>query len=315
MLGQPQVDELARRYRLGGGARLTGLVERGEQGQVAQLATDRGMWAVKLSFDGGEVELDGEDAEFQTAARDAGVPAPAVIRTAAGEVFAEVGDTGVRLYEWVDIRPADTTLDPERVGALIAAMHRVGFDGRRPEDAWYTDPVGAAGWDGLVADLAAAGAPFAADMAALRDELVAVEAFIEPAATLRTCHRDLWADNIRATGDGGMCVIDWENCGLADPGQELSGVLFEFWGGDPDRARALHRAYRRAGGPGRVDHRGSFSMTIAQIGHITEISCRHWLDPAKTEEERRHQEDRVAECTGEPLTVEVVDAILDAVAG
>jgi Ser/Thr protein kinase RdoA (MazF antagonist) len=312
MLGQSQVDELAHRFRLGGGARLTGTVERGEQGQIAQLATDFGTWAVKVTFAGGDTALDGEDAEFQTAARAAGVPAPAVMRTTAGEVFAEVGGVGVRVYEWVDIRPPDRTIDPERVGGLVAAMHRVGFGGRRPEDPWYTDRVGAAAWDGLVAELAAAGAPFARDMEELRDDLVALEALIEPARALGTCHRDLWADNLRAT-DGGMCVIDWENCGLADPGQELSGVLFEFWGGEPDRARALHRAYRGAGGPGRVDHRGSFSMTIAQLGHIAEISCRAWLDPATSEEERRRQAGRVAECTGEPLTVDVVDAILDAV--
>jgi hypothetical protein len=173
--------------------------------------------------------------------------------------------------------------------------------------------VGAAAWDGLVAELEAAEAPFAAEMAALRDELVAAEAFIEPARDLRTCHRDLWADNIRATAAGGLCVIDWDNCGLADPGQELSGVLFEFWCADPDRARALDRAYRRADGPGRVDHRGSFSMTIAQLGHITEISCRSWLDPAIPEDERRRQVGRVAECTDGPLTVAVIDAILDAV--
>jgi Ser/Thr protein kinase RdoA (MazF antagonist) len=313
VLGQPQVDELARRFGLGVGARLTGLVERGEQGQIVQLATDRGMWAVKMAFEGFESEMDGEDAAFQTAAREAGVPAPAVVRTTAGEAFADVAGAVVRIYEWADIRPADRTLDPEAVGALIGAMHRVGFAGRRPEHPWYTDRVGAAGWDGLVAELEAAGAPFAADMAALRDDLVAVEAFIEPADTLRTCHRDLWADNIRASGDGGLCVIDWENCGLADPGQELSGVLFEFWLGDPDRARALDRAYRSAGGPGRVDHRGSFAMTIAQLGHITEISCRHWLDPATTEDERRRQVGRVAECTEGPLTVEVIDAILDAI--
>jgi Ser/Thr protein kinase RdoA (MazF antagonist) len=313
MLGQSLVDALAHRFRLGGGARLTGTVERGEQGQIAQLATDLGTWAVKVTFQGGDTELDGEDAEFQTAARAAGVPAPAVMRTTAGEVFAEVGGVGVRVYDWVDIRPPDRTLDPERVGTLVAAMHRVGFAGRRPEDPWYTDRVGAAAWDGLVEELAAAGAPFARDMEELRDDLLALEALIEPARDLRTCHRDLWADNLRATDDGGMCVIDWENCGLADPGQELSGVLFEFWGGEPDRARALHRAYRRAGGPGRVDHRGSFSMTIAQLGHIAEISCRAWLDPATSEEERRRQAGRVAECTGEPLTVDVVEAILDAV--
>ena len=266
-----------------------------------------------MAFEGFESEMDGEDAAFQTAAREAGVPAPAVVRTTAGEACADVAGAVVRVYEWVDIRPADRTLDPEAVGALIGAMHRVGFAGRRPEHPWYTDRVGAAGWDGLVAELEAAGAPFAADMAALRDDLVAVEAFIEPAETLRTCHRDLWADNIRASGDGGLCVIDWDNCGLADPGQELSGVLFEFWLGDPDRARALDRAYRSAGGPGRVDHRGSFAMTIAQLGHITEASCRHWLDPATAEDERRRQVGRVAECTEEPLTIDVIDAILDAV--
>ena len=90
-------------------------------------------------------------------------------------------------------------------------------------------------------------------------------------------------------------------------------MLFEFWGRDPDRARALYREYRRAGGPGRVDRRGSFSMTIAQLGHITEISCRAWLDPSETDEERRRQAGRVAECTDDPLTVGVIDAILDAV--
>ena len=54
-------------------------------------------------------------------------------------------------------------------------------------------------------------------------------------------------------------------------------------------------------------------MTIAQLGHITEISCRAWLDPSESDEERRRQAGRVAECTDDPLTVAVIDAILDAV--
>ena len=313
MLGQSQVDELARRYRLGGGARLTGVVERGEQGQIAQLATELGLWAVKVGFEGFESDEDGEGLAFQIAAQRAGVPVPGVVTTSSGEAVADVGGVSARVYAWVDLLPADRTLDPERVGALVAAMHRVEFSGRRPQDPWYTDPVGPAGWDGLLAELISARAPFAGDLAALRDELAAVDALVEPARDLRTCHRDLWADNIRATGDRGLCVIDWDNCGLADPGQELSGVLFEFWGGDPERARALHRAYRRAGGPGRVDRRGSFSMTIAQLGHITEAACRIWLDPTTTTEERRHQAGRVAEYTDDPLSVEAIDAIVDAV--
>jgi hypothetical protein len=303
---------IARAFELGGAAAFTGTGARGEQGQVAQLETSRGLWAVKTSFQ--PPELDGEDGAFQAAAVAAGVPAPAVVFTSGGELFTEVGGLPVRVYGWVDVLPADSGLDPGQVGRLMAAIHQVPFRGRRPQDPWYTEPVGAAGWDGLIERLAAAGAPFAGDLAAMRDDLVALEAVLVPAREVRTCHRDLWSDNLRATTDGGLCVIDWDNCGLADPAQELAGVVFEFGYGDADRARALYGEYRRCGGPGRIERRGDFSMTIAQLGHITEISCRHWLDPARTAEERRHQEDRVAECTGEPLTVEVVDAILDAVA-
>jgi hypothetical protein len=314
VFGPDNAGEVARLFGLGAGARLTGIVERGEQGEIRQLATDRGIWAVKLAF-GAPEETDGEDAAFQEAARRAGVPAPAVIRTGEGGVFADIAGAHVRVYGWVDVLPPDRTLDPGRVGRLVADMHRVAFTGRRPADPWYTDAVGGPAWDGLIADLVAAAAPFAADLAVVRDDLVAAEALIEPARDLCTCHRDLWADNLRGTGDGGLCVIDWENCGLADPGQELAGVIFEFWLGEPGRARELHREYRRAGGPGRVEGRGAFSMTIAQLGHITEIACRIWLHPATSQEERRRQEARVGEYTGDPLTLRVIDEILGAVAG
>jgi hypothetical protein len=310
VLGPDAAGEVARLYGLGAGARLTGTVERGEQGEIRQLVTDAGTWAVKIAY--GPIDHDGEDAAFLDAACAAGVPAPAVVRTATGDVAADVGGTLVRVYVWADVRPADRTIDPGSVGRLVAALHRVEFAGRRPEDPWYTDAVGPDAWDRLIEDLVAAGAPFAAEMASIRDDLVDLERLLEPARELRTCHRDLWADNLRATASGGLCVIDWDNCGLADPGQELAGVLFEFWLGKPERARELYREYRRAGGPGRVDGRGSFAMTIAQLGHITEIACRIWLDPATSDSERLRQAARVRESTGDPLTVEVIDRLLDA---
>ena len=128
------IDEVARGYGLGADPRLTGTVERGEQGQVWQLETELGLWAIKTSFELAEEELDGEDAAFQMAAQGAGVPVPAVVLTGAGDVFAKVGDTHVRVYRWVDIGPPDKRLDPGEVGRLVAAMHRVPFTGRRPED-------------------------------------------------------------------------------------------------------------------------------------------------------------------------------------
>jgi hypothetical protein len=108
-------------------------------------------------------------------------------------------------------------------------------------------------------------------------------------------------------------VIDWENCGLASPGDEIAGVVFEFGYGDPDRAREVYAAYRRSGGPGIVRSPGDFSMTIAQLGHITEIACRIWLrsDP----DERRHQEARIGQEIEQPLTRAIIGELLETVGG
>jgi hypothetical protein len=54
-------------------------------------------------------------------------------------------------------------------------------------------------------------------------------------------------------------------------------------------------------------------MTIAQLGHILEAACRIWLNPGSTDDERRRQEGRVAESVDEPLTVAVIDELLEAV--
>jgi aminoglycoside phosphotransferase (APT) family kinase protein len=314
MLAPGDAATIAERFALGPGPALEGPVARGEQGLVYRLATVRGAWAVKEPFDPPAEADVREDAAYQEALRAAGVPLPAVVRTPSGSVFADVGPARVRAYEWVDLRDRDVTIDPEEVGRVLAAIHRCRFEGANPVDAWYTDPIGAARWDELVSASLAAGAPFADALAAFRDEQVALEAFVAPADSLKTCHRDLWADNVRRTAAGSLCVIDWENCGLADPRGELALVLFEFGRSDPVRARRLSAAYVDAGGPSRAGRREDFSMVIAQLGHIAERWCRIWLDPASTDEERARAVSGVDEFLSEPLTRSQVDGLLDAVA-
>jgi thiamine kinase-like enzyme len=68
-------------------------------------------------------------------------------------------------------------------------------------------------WDHLIWQLGEAGAPFAGRLAGLRNELVALESWIEPPEMPQTCHRDLWAENVLPAAGGGVCVIDWENSG------------------------------------------------------------------------------------------------------
>jgi aminoglycoside phosphotransferase (APT) family kinase protein len=305
--------ELARRFALGRAVKLSdGPVARGKQGVVWRLETTDGRWAVKVPFAASDEESMRPAAEFQEAAHAAGVPTPRVRRTPEGSLFATVAGTQVRVYEWVDLLAPDPGLDPAHVGEIVAALHRVPGGGSGLPHPWYREPVGAERWDELVARLRAAGAPFAARLAALRDELVALESWLEPPELLRMCHRDLWADNVLGTADGGVCVIDWENSGAADPAQELCCVLFEFARTDPGRARALTAAYRAAGGPARVHRRGQCTMLIAQLGHIAELAAQDWLEPTPRSPHRADSAAWISEILDEPHTRELLDTLVTA---
>ena len=314
MLQGSAAAAIAAHYSLGTDAVLSGPVARGEQGQVWRITTPQGAWAVKELF---VLQTPAEaraDAEFQDAVRAAGVPMPRVVRTADGDVLFELDSVLLRVYEWVDLEDPDVDLDPAAVGRAVGALHCVRVPSSGPVDAWHTDPVGSERWDELVPAVAASGAPFAGDLAAFRDELVALEGLLEPPRDLQICHCDLWADNVRGTPSGALCVIDWENASPADASQELGMVLFEFGREDPDRARRLYDAYLGAGGNGRIERPGNFSMAIAQLGHIAETDCERWTDPAFSAADRERSVTRFAELTSRPLTRAVIDLLLAAVA-
>ena len=306
--------ELARRFGLGQPVKVSdGPVARGKQGLVWKLETSDGRWAVKMPLDMSDEEDVDAATAFQEAAYAAGVPTPQVRRTTDGQVFATIATKELRVYEWVDLLAPDSMLDPARVGEVVATIHRVGCADQSPFDPWYHEPVGADRWDKLVGQLSEAGAPFAGRLADLRDELVALESWIEPPDRIQTCHRDLWADNLLPTADGDVCVIDWENSGPADPSHELGCVLFEFARSDPGRARALTEAYEQAGGPGAVSRRGHFSMLIAQLGHITEIAGTDWLVPNPRSPQRADSAAWIGETLDAPHTRAALETILNAV--
>ncbi len=141
-----------------------------------------------------------------------------------------------------------------------------------------------------------------------------MEALLEDPPVLQTCHRDVWADNVRTTPDGGITVIDWENMGLADPSGELGMVLFEFAHADTGRARTLADAYHDAGGPGRVDHLGAFTMVIAQFGHLVEKICVRWIESASSDPQRPRLVANFAEFVRKPHSRALFATIVDAVA-
>jgi Ser/Thr protein kinase RdoA (MazF antagonist) len=309
-------EEVARTFGLGPRVASMQLAGRGEQGQVWRLDTDRGPVAVKELL----VRQDEQDAEasvrFQEAVLAAGtVAVPRPIRTSSGRALAQVGPHQVRAYGWVDLLPVDQTLDPVLVGATLAAVHQVHPAPARPLHPWYTEPVGAERWERLLQDAREAGAPFAAGLAEEIPTLLQLEALMEAPRMLQNCHRDLWADNMLPMPGGGVCVIDWESCGLEDPAQELPMVLLDFAVGDAGRLHDLYDAYVDAGGPGRLHGRGDFTMVIAQFGHFWESAVAAYTTPGAAEQTRAHSLGRVEMLLAQPLRPYHLDEVLDTVAG
>jgi Ser/Thr protein kinase RdoA (MazF antagonist) len=307
------VTALLRAFDLGWDGRLSdGPVASGRLGSIWRLDADAGSWAVKEVGEADAADLTEllEGAAFQEAAAASGVPVPAVRRTIDGAVIADVGDTRARVTLWADLEPPDLGLDPIALGTLVATLHRVPFRGSVGTDPWYSAPVGDRAWRSTVAALRAARAPFVDELDALVPEQIALEALLgEPPRDARTCHRDLWADNVRRTRDGGLCVFDFDNAGLADPSQELAAVLVEYAGGDPARSRAIRDAYAAAGGPGRVEGPRDFAMPIAQLAHIGTEGCRRWL-AATSDEARADNEAWVREFIERPVTASLIEALL-----
>ncbi|MFP5283465.1 MAG: phosphotransferase enzyme family protein [Actinomycetes bacterium] len=253
-----QAEAISRAYGRGAVVEPMALVARGEQGRVWRLATADGTYAVKELLIRQTPADAAADVAYQEAVLATGsVPLPTPVRGFGGQVLLDVAGRQVRLYEWVDLLPTDTRLDPAMVGATLAAIHRVHYAPARPLHPWYTEPVGPARWAELLGRAQAAAAPFVDALAEEIPVLLRLEGLMEPPTDLQNCHRDLWADNVLPTSIGGVCVIDWENCGLEDPAQELPMSFVDFGAGDPHRIARLYRSYLDAGGPARVHGYGS----------------------------------------------------------
>lgn len=304
---------VAERFGLGAGARFTGPAESGRVGVVRRLDTAGGSWAVKEAPGPVNEAALARRAELQDRVVAAGVATPQVVRTPEGGVVAEVGGRTVQVLTWLDLAPADRTLDPIAVGRLVAALHRLVLPPDGPVDPWFVEPVPVPRWHELAGELHAAGAPFAAQLSALLPELASVTEATAPYAPVQVCHLDLFADNVRALPDGSLCVFDWDSAGPGDPSQELAVALLEFGGEDAGRVADLYAGYLAAGGPGRVRGLGDFTQAVAQLGHILETGCLRWLG-AGSDPERADNAAWAAEFLDEPLTVDGLRRVLDVTA-
>ena len=307
-------QSVADAFGLGRAESLSEPVARGELGQIRRLVTDRGTWAVKEwleAFPYDDLAAVERSGAFHLACWEAGIPTPEP-QTADGRFVAEVGGEQVQASTWVDIADPDPWLDPEAVGALLAALHAV----RRPAAGeiheWFQAPLGQRQWRAVLKASRAAGAPYADRLAELVPALVEVESILTPMHGVQTCHLDLWADNVRSSHETGLCVIDFDSAGPADPSREVAMTLFEFGRGDAVRQRRLYAAYRDAGGPGRITGRADFSLTVSALHHIGHRHLRMWV-AARDGEGRARSLAGIEEFLGDPLLLADVDRALESV--
>lgn len=255
-----------------------------------------------------------QDAAFVATARHAGIAAPEARRTVDGDLVGRTRTGPVVVHPQDDLLPADD-VSPAEMGRLLARLHQVGRADRRALEWWYAEPVGADRWDELVAALRRVGAAFAPLLADRRDELVALAGRLGRARMVQTCHRDVGPATVRRDVDGGLWLVGWDRVGPADPSHELGAVVLRTVGGDAARARELVGAYRAAGGHGRVDGPGAFSMAIADHAHALEVACRRWLASSATADDRRREATRAQALLTSPVRPITLDHLLAALTG
>jgi Ser/Thr protein kinase RdoA (MazF antagonist) len=306
--------DVARLFGLGDPTGPLVLAARGEQGVIWRLDTATGSYAVKELVMRRTEEDVAADVAFQecAAAGAASYVVGRTRRTVDGRVLAPFAERQLRVQEWLDMAGLDPSVDPVLVGRMLAELHAVGAARSDPVDPWYTEAVGATRWQEYLSALEGSAYPEVAERLAvgLPDQMSFESLLTEP-QDLRTCHRDLWADNVRMTASGRLCVFDWDNCGPASVDHELAMVAWEFGLDDAERIRALLSAYTEAGGPGRVSKPGDFTMLIAQFGHFYELAVAPFLDPTATPADRAHGWARFQEFDSRPLTHAAIAQILD----
>jgi Ser/Thr protein kinase RdoA (MazF antagonist) len=263
-------------------------------GEIWRLDTARGRWAVKWQFPWAPADPRPPDVAVQAAAARAGIPLPRPVTTTAGDAVVPIDGRHARVYPWVDtgpplVPPAEPATAAQ-AGRLLGILHGLALPADGPIDPWYTTPPTTTAWDDLAGRAAAAGAPWAAGLAAARPliaELVELAA-APPDGPAIVCHRDFSPGNVLPGPGGPLVVLDWEDSGPLPPRRELGAALLAWCRGDAEAdggprfdaatATAMAGGYAAtAGYRPRLD-RGCFATAAAAHLNFLQVMAGQALD-------------------------------------
>jgi hypothetical protein len=316
--------EVAAAFGLGAPTGDAETVARGAMGEVSRLVTELGTWAVKRLFEWANTSNADTDVVLQEAARKAGVRLPAPVHSANGKVIESIQGDSYRVYEWIDIpglpaAPASPDVARE-IGRTLGIIHslRVAADG--PVTPWLTAYPPAERWDQVVAAAEAAKPEWSR---LLSDALPAIRG-LESVASCATqddpilCHNDFGPGNIAVGPDSDIIVLDWEHAGAQDARQELGYVLAGWCiagdGVSTDAARELFAGYASTTSvPPPLDVGMFAGVACANLNFTVGQAFSSLF--ATDDGQKRFANANVTNLLRHPLTVEALQAILDAISG
>jgi Ser/Thr protein kinase RdoA (MazF antagonist) len=222
---------------------------------IFRIDTDGGPFALRVCLPRRtDAELRAELAWLEALDRAGTVAVPAPVPTASGAPWAVADAPGVPgtrrcvLFTWIagrDLEPADDPVLYSRVGEAAAHLHEHAGGWRPPRGLTrLSDPFPYPDEPAILFDEAMA--PRARGI--YERALVVTEAALRQVAAARATvvHHDLHPDNVRVRR-GRVRVIDFDDCVLATPAQDLGTSAFQMRmrGCDRPQLRAFRRGYER----------------------------------------------------------------------
>lgn len=311
---------IADAYSLGPGPWTVAPVTRGALGRIWKLTGAGSSWAVKEMLFGCDEEQVAREAALRDAAEALGISAPRLHTNRDGVHVTWLGESAVKLYDWVEGSSADAS-DPgilDWFGRTAGLVHRAGAGAEGPVDGWYERCPDGAEWKELGEKVRRAELPWAGELENfVKDVVPELSEWVGPAgdADLVTSHLDFQPQNV-LVGPEGPVLLDWDNAGTISAEQELARALFVWSGGnepDVERARRIVRAYRSAGGPGAIRGVRSFSMLFATALNYVRVQADCAVDPEVTEDQRAFGAEQAVRCMRVIPRLGAVNLLVEAV--
>lgn len=291
-------------------------------GRTWRVHTTAGQWIARPQYHwmGNNQAERGE--RLRLAAVSAGVLSAPPRRTPDGGLVASIDETPWRVEEWMDLGPVTTrpvaASTARTVGALLATLHQLAIPSDVPFHAYTTTRRPLSTWHELIERGKRAGKDWTDDLVALLPGIEEIYSVPDPSfndAILGNCLIN--EDSVRLGHRGELVITEWGFTGAVTPALEFASVLTHLVfrpSINVVAARAFADGYRDVAGRIPELDRSSFLFEIGGWCNWTWNQLCESIDP-RDADHAWLAEHEGRDSLAQPMTVEALDGLIDAVTG